>query len=124
MVTSIGSARIQLCIATRIGTFLSLEKGWQYAARSRSLTSFRSEEHTSELQSLRHLVCRLLLEKKKLISLLLSWTAALLRPAAFILRKQPLGRLPPPRQRLHQRRTAAHQAADAGNAVRTRPLRS
>src|SRR5205814_9889362 len=32
------------------------------AARS---TATRSEEHTSELQSLRHLVCRLLLEKKK-----------------------------------------------------------
>src|SRR5438045_7329727 len=29
----------------------------------------RSEEHTSELQSLRHLVCRLLLEKKKKIDL-------------------------------------------------------
>src|SRR5437899_9579875 len=29
----------------------------------------RSEEHTSELQSLRHLVCRLLLEKKKKFSL-------------------------------------------------------
>src|SRR5205814_8946092 len=28
-------------------------------------TAPRSEEHTSELQSLRHLVCRLLLEKKK-----------------------------------------------------------
>src|ERR1035438_6201989 len=28
-------------------------------------TIVRSEEHTSELQSLRHLVCRLLLEKKK-----------------------------------------------------------
>src|SRR5882724_13522802 len=28
-------------------------------------TRCRSEEHTSELQSLRHLVCRLLLEKKK-----------------------------------------------------------
>src|SRR5262245_63980316 len=28
----------------------------------------RSEEHTSELQSLRHLVCRLLLEKKKLLN--------------------------------------------------------
>src|SRR5262245_65239351 len=28
----------------------------------------RSEEHTSELQSLRHLVCRLLLEKKKTIN--------------------------------------------------------
>src|SRR5437016_11949484 len=27
--------------------------------------SFRSEEHTSELQSLTNLVCRLLLEKKK-----------------------------------------------------------
>src|SRR5437899_9125121 len=29
------------------------------------IVSGRSEEHTSELQSLRHLVCRLLLEKKK-----------------------------------------------------------
>src|SRR5262245_505296 len=29
------------------------------------LDNVRSEEHTSELQSLRHLVCRLLLEKKK-----------------------------------------------------------
>src|SRR5262245_50319728 len=29
------------------------------------LILLRSEEHTSELQSLRHLVCRLLLEKKK-----------------------------------------------------------
>src|SRR5262245_64026769 len=28
----------------------------------------RSEEHTSELQSLRHLVCRLLLEKKKKVN--------------------------------------------------------
>src|SRR5262245_60819563 len=32
-----------------------------------SLPAMRSEEHTSELQSLRHLVCRLLLEKKNLI---------------------------------------------------------
>src|SRR5215831_16231230 len=29
------------------------------------LSAMRSEEHTSELQSLRHLVCRLLLEKNK-----------------------------------------------------------
>src|SRR5437899_5644033 len=35
------------------------------ASRSRSAPALRSEEHTSELQSLRHLVCRLLLEKKK-----------------------------------------------------------
>src|SRR5262245_62749582 len=31
----------------------------------------RSEEHTSELQSLRHLVCRLLLEKKKKLNLVI-----------------------------------------------------
>src|SRR5258705_7256044 len=30
------------------------------------LAGGRSEEHTSELQSLRHLVCRLLLEKKNM----------------------------------------------------------
>src|ERR1039458_1325904 len=34
----------------------------------------RSEEHTSELQSLRHLVCRLLIEKKK--KLPLRWAVA------------------------------------------------
>src|SRR5262245_18166874 len=34
------------------------------AASFVSLKEYRSEEHTSELQSLRHLVCRLLLEKK------------------------------------------------------------
>src|SRR5437899_7269809 len=33
---------------------------WPYGC-----ANLRSEEHTSELQSLRHLVCRLLLEKKK-----------------------------------------------------------
>src|SRR5205814_7676611 len=41
---------------------------WLFAGTFRSYwTRFllRSEEHTSELQSLRHLVCRLLLEKKK-----------------------------------------------------------
>src|SRR5438093_7590700 len=34
-------------------------------AHGRSFPEFRSEEHTSELQSLTNLVCRLLLEKKK-----------------------------------------------------------
>src|ERR1035441_2820562 len=33
--------------------------------RGVEMPAMRSEEHTSELQSLRHLVCRLLLEKKK-----------------------------------------------------------
>src|SRR5258708_21505270 len=37
--------------------------GWDSARRDR--TPDRSEEHTSELQSPDHLVCRLLLEKKK-----------------------------------------------------------
>src|SRR5947208_6340101 len=36
-------------------------RGWRFACASRQ----RSEEHTSELQSPDHLVCRLLLEKKK-----------------------------------------------------------
>src|SRR3712207_8360289 len=35
------------------------------ASRSGTITSARSEEHTSELQSRQYLVCRLLLEKKK-----------------------------------------------------------
>src|SRR5947199_7943992 len=38
-------------------------RSWMEHASIRNGT--RSEEHTSELQSLRHLVCRLLLEKKK-----------------------------------------------------------
>src|SRR5262245_64563434 len=33
--------------------------------RAPGCAGIRSEEHTSELQSLRHLVCRLLLEKQK-----------------------------------------------------------
>src|SRR6202020_1453393 len=36
---------------------------WTCPTRKRR-SRLRSEEHTSELQSLRHLVCRLLLEKK------------------------------------------------------------
>src|SRR5258706_7853919 len=35
------------------------------SARKRNMQFERSEEHTSELQSLTNLVCRLLLEKKK-----------------------------------------------------------
>src|SRR5258708_18040115 len=42
------------------------------------ITSTRSEEHTSELQSPDHLVCRLLLEKKK--QTLATLTADTIRP--------------------------------------------
>src|SRR2546427_7600494 len=41
-------------------------RGVQPAARARSPRCARSEEHTSELQSQSKIVCRLLLEKKKL----------------------------------------------------------
>src|SRR5262245_64567539 len=49
-----GSRRIQHQFGTRVTN-----------RKAKNGTRFRSEEHTSELQSLRHLVCRLLLEKKK-----------------------------------------------------------
>src|SRR5258708_10682458 len=39
------------------------------ADRSRRHRLHRSEEHTSELQSPDHLVCRLLLEKKKIMNI-------------------------------------------------------
>src|SRR2546422_4596475 len=38
---------------------------WADPEKSRQAVHERSEEHTSELQSRLHLVCRLLLEKKK-----------------------------------------------------------
>src|SRR5438045_5375362 len=48
------------------GAAITIESTQSEASR-RSRLRTRSEEHTSELQSLRHLVCRLLLEKKKTI---------------------------------------------------------
>src|SRR3712207_8108477 len=52
--------RFALCIlqAALVGECLMLDGG---------IVCVRSEEHTSELQSRQYLVCRLLLEKKKLI---------------------------------------------------------
>src|SRR5690348_13927601 len=45
---------------------ISSTKDWENPARMLlAATTARSEEHTSELQSPVHLVCRLLLEKKK-----------------------------------------------------------
>src|SRR5690348_17848497 len=48
--------------ASRARKYLSRE---QFARRHGASAADRSEEHTSELQSPVHLVCRLLLEKKK-----------------------------------------------------------
>src|SRR3989442_8610620 len=52
-------------LATRRQRLLVLEH--HSATQAGLRTSNRSEEHTSELQSRPHLVCRLLLEKKKTI---------------------------------------------------------
>src|SRR5256886_5788756 len=51
-----------------IGSFIFLgPTGVGKTELARALAEFRSEEHTSELQSQSNLVCRLLLEKKKKI---------------------------------------------------------
>src|ERR1039458_8104675 len=63
--------RLQRCdwfriydVVERVYAFV-WEKTWHSNPGAASLLAKdRSEEHTSELQSLRHLVCRLLLEKK------------------------------------------------------------
>src|SRR5262245_65301402 len=47
---------------TRVLGFDLLERALR--PKKKLKEALRSEEHTSELQSLRHLVCRLLLEKK------------------------------------------------------------
>src|SRR2546422_4176358 len=45
--------------------FKRYERYWPLEDRTLAMIFERSEEHTSELQSRLHLVCRLLLEKKK-----------------------------------------------------------
>src|ERR1035438_5897806 len=47
----------------RLTRFLQSVRVLEFQAAPQLENSPRSEEHTSELQSLRHLVCRLLLEK-------------------------------------------------------------
>ena len=47
------------------GIVTNLVGGWVASRLGLKVTLFRTEEHTSELQSLKHLVCRLLLYKKK-----------------------------------------------------------
>src|SRR2546425_9387194 len=66
----IAGQRVDLQIHALTNRNLSERRGDQsdsaYPGRHDARTGFgRSEEHTSELQSLAYLVCRLLLEKKK-----------------------------------------------------------
>src|SRR5438876_4485764 len=58
------------------GKFIEGRLSWYAAEGTYSLTT-RSEEHTSELQSPVHLVCRLLLEKKN------AFQTTLTPPATF-----------------------------------------
>src|SRR5262252_7902316 len=64
---ALGSAVTCSAIATRLVRQLTIRCRMPQAsiAASRRSGSWRSEEHTSELQSHSDLVCRLLLEKKK-----------------------------------------------------------
>src|SRR3712207_8916912 len=56
----------RLChMATLPAPALSFRSCESQHAKQPSLSTVRSEEHTSELQSRQYLVCRLLLEKKK-----------------------------------------------------------
>src|SRR3989441_3549376 len=52
-------------ISNFIGRFADPRKDYFFGRTARAQNSERSEEHTSELQSLAYLVCRLLLEKKQ-----------------------------------------------------------
>src|SRR2546429_6625561 len=62
--SDLGAAPATIWSRIRAGGHFSILSScrWVFLAPS---TSARSEEHTSELQSRLHLVCRLLLEKKK-----------------------------------------------------------
>src|SRR2546429_1392695 len=68
------SGRVSMLTTSPIALFLtstSRLSGWGRSTSSHALgPATRSEEHTSELQSRLHLVCRLLLEKKKKITYL------------------------------------------------------
>src|SRR5262245_63594924 len=58
-------ASIALLASTLLGGLSTNVPTYIAAAMILGVYFARSEEHTSELQSLRHLVCRLLLEKKQ-----------------------------------------------------------
>src|SRR2546429_3920411 len=74
--------------------------------KRKSVAELRSEEHTSELQSRLHLVCRLLLEKKKSLKTSFSLTAH----RSWCCDGSPRGRS---RSDLHQSHPALHPVAHA-----------
>src|SRR2546427_6751886 len=69
--------------ATRPGCSHWNHCGWGAHPSTKISSQFRSEEHTSELQSQSNLVCRLLLEKKKKYKVALCKIDALLVSASI-----------------------------------------
>src|SRR5687767_15310883 len=63
--------------------FMSGALGRPISTVSENLVVARSEEHTSELQSLAYLVCRLLLEKKKKNHYLQKYTNYIYLPTEY-----------------------------------------
>src|SRR5258708_28525096 len=64
-VTTVAQSQINAQEAARVAMTASVAKQWASIGIQVNSVLGRSEEHTSELQSPDHLVCRLLLEKKK-----------------------------------------------------------
>src|SRR2546425_9428113 len=75
---SLGPARHDIDAA---GRYVHHHNGALAARDGEDGDDLRSEEHTSELQSLAYLVCRLLLEKKKTEKLMTVLTEPVLGPA-------------------------------------------
>src|SRR2546422_3880934 len=67
---SLGRPRLRSSAAPRAARRAGARRHARHRADQRVR---RSEEHTSELQSRLHLVCRLLLEKKKQITIPITW---------------------------------------------------
>src|SRR5437899_4846637 len=65
--------RGEVCAQVRVGLHAKTADLAVMIERDLGFGHVRSEEHTSELQSLRHLVCRLLLEKKKTCKIYMSF---------------------------------------------------
>src|SRR3989442_6736436 len=67
LATALGEAKpaVQAALDELVASYAGEERGIEIRAVAGGYKMYRSEEHTSELQSRPHLVCRLLLEKKK-----------------------------------------------------------
>src|SRR2546422_3539703 len=65
ILTQLPHGAVGLLVAVMFAAALSSKASELAALGTTTTIDFRSEEHTSELQSRLHLVCRLLLEKKK-----------------------------------------------------------